>query len=142
MQPTETVWTILVGDYRGTIPVKFGQIHISGSREEVILSSPCINQCKIVTPLGRVNFDPRGKIWTTLVEDLLMMLYTKYESFGSCSYRKEDIWKLHLKPKFLPRDLLRKPIRTISTILLGDHPGIIPVKFGEIHINGSREKVI
>jgi len=30
MQPTETVWTSLVGDHRGIIPVKFGQIPISG----------------------------------------------------------------------------------------------------------------
>jgi len=30
MQPTETVWTTLIGDYSGIIPVKFGQIPISG----------------------------------------------------------------------------------------------------------------
>ena len=51
MQPTaETIWTTLVGDHPGIIPVKFGQIPISGSREDVVLSFPYINQCKIVTP--------------------------------------------------------------------------------------------
>ena len=35
-----------------------------------------------------------------------------------------------------------QPIKTISTILVGDHPGIIPIKFGEIRINSSREKVV
>jgi len=36
MQPIRTILTILVEDYRGTIPVEFGQIPISGSRKEVI----------------------------------------------------------------------------------------------------------
>ena len=65
MQPIKTIWTILVGDHPGTIPVEFGQIPISGWRYEVIWSFPNIIQCKIVT-----NFDPMGIIWTTLVEDL------------------------------------------------------------------------
>ena len=50
MQPTRTIWTILVEDHPGTIPVEFGQITISGSREDVVLSFPYIIQCKIVTP--------------------------------------------------------------------------------------------
>jgi len=36
MQPTETVWTTLIGDHQGIIPVKFGQIAISGSREDIV----------------------------------------------------------------------------------------------------------
>jgi len=32
MQPIRTMWTISVVDHLGTIPVKFGQIPISGSR--------------------------------------------------------------------------------------------------------------
>jgi len=94
------VWKTLIGDHPGIVPVKFGQIPISGSREEVIWSFPYIIQCKIVTPQGGVNFDPRGIIWTTLVEDLLMMLYTKYESSGPCSFRQEDFWKLHFENLF------------------------------------------
>jgi len=50
MQPTETIWTILVGDHPGTIPVEFSQITFSGSREDVVWSFPYIIQCKIVTP--------------------------------------------------------------------------------------------
>jgi len=50
MQPTGTIWTTLIGDHPGIIPVKFGQIPISGSREDVVWSFPYINQCKIVTP--------------------------------------------------------------------------------------------
>jgi len=49
-QPTGTVWTILIGDHQGIIPIKFGQNPISGSREDVIWSFPYIIQCKIVTP--------------------------------------------------------------------------------------------
>jgi len=50
MQPIKTIWTILVGDHQGTIPVEFGQITISGSREDVVWTFPYIIQCKIVTP--------------------------------------------------------------------------------------------
>jgi len=50
MQPTGTVWTNLIGDHPGIIPVEFGQITISGLREDVSWSFPYINQCKIVTP--------------------------------------------------------------------------------------------
>ena len=53
--------------------------------------------------------NPRGIIWTTLVEDLLMMLYIKYESNRSCSFRQEDFWKFHFKTYLLTRDLLMQP---------------------------------
>jgi len=42
--------------------------------------------------------NPRGIIWTTLVEDLLMMLYIKYESTGPCSFRQEVFESFILKP--------------------------------------------
>jgi len=86
MQPIRTIWTILVhvGEHIGTIPVEFGRIPISSSREEVICSFPYINQCKIVTPQGRVNFDPRNIIWTNSRGPLDDVIYTKYESSGPC----------------------------------------------------------
>jgi len=33
-----------------------------------------------------------------------------------------------------------KQIRTIWTIVVGDHPGTINVEFGQIPISGSRKK--
>ena len=54
-----TIWIIFVGDNPGTIPVQFGQIPISGSREEVVWTFPYIIQCKIVTP-RRGQFWPQG----------------------------------------------------------------------------------
>ena len=36
MQPMRTIWTILVGDHPGIIPAEFGQIPISGLKEEVV----------------------------------------------------------------------------------------------------------
>jgi len=50
MQLIRTIWTIVVGDHLVTIPVVFGQISISGLREDVIWTFPNIIQCKIVTP--------------------------------------------------------------------------------------------
>ena len=51
MQPIRTIKTILVGDHPGIIPVEFGQITISGSREDVVWTFPYTIQCKIVTTL-------------------------------------------------------------------------------------------
>jgi len=50
--------------------------------------------------------------------------------------------KFRFKTYLLPRDLLMQPNGTVWTTLIGDHPGIIPVKFGEIPISGSREDVV
>jgi len=50
MQAIRTIWTILVGDQPGTIPIQFGQIPISGKKEDVVQTLPYIIQCKIVTP--------------------------------------------------------------------------------------------
>jgi len=60
-----------VGRGPGIIPVEFGQISISGSREELVWGSsfPNIIQCKIVTP-------------------------------GHCTFRQEDFWKLHFENLF------------------------------------------
>jgi len=50
MQPIRTIWTILVGDHPGIIPVEFGQIPISSLKEEVVWRFPYVIQCKIVAP--------------------------------------------------------------------------------------------
>jgi len=50
MQPIWTIWNILVEDYPGTIPVEFGQMPISSSRQEVVWTFPYLIQCKIMTP--------------------------------------------------------------------------------------------
>jgi len=70
MQPIITIWIILEGDNPGIIPAEFGQIPISGSREEVVWNFPYIIQCKIVTPGAGSILTPGGIFWTTLVEDL------------------------------------------------------------------------
>jgi len=49
-------------------------------------------------PRGEVNFNPRGIIWTTLVEDPLDdAIYQT--SPGPCSFR-QDFWKLHFENLF------------------------------------------
>jgi len=58
MQPIRTIWTILVEDNSGTIPVEFGQIPISGSKKEIVWKFPYIIQCKIVTPEAGSIFTP------------------------------------------------------------------------------------
>ena len=73
-----------------------------------------------------------------MVEDLLMMLHIKYESSGPCCFR-QDFLKLHIKILFFdPMTYLFN----YWTILVGDHPGTIPVEFGQRPISGSREDVV
>ena len=144
MQPIRTIWTTLVGDHPGTIPVECGQIPISGSKEEVVWIFPYIIQCKIVTPQGGFNFDPRGIIWTTLGEDLYMMLYTKYKSSGPCSFR-QDFFFLKIaiwKPIFDPVTYLCNQSEPFDQFRWRNYQRTIPVEFGRIPISGSREEVV
>jgi hypothetical protein len=48
-----------------------------------------------MTPWGEANFDNRGKICITLVEDLQMTLFTKYQSSYPCTFRQEDFLGFH-----------------------------------------------
>jgi len=68
------------------------------------------------------------------------MLYTKYERSEPCSFGQEDIWKFHFENLFF--DLLMQPTGTVWTTLIGDHPGIIPVKFGQNQKSDFREDVV
>jgi len=72
-----------------------------------------------------------------------MMLYTKYESSESSSFRQEDFWKLYFENLFFdPPDLLKQPTGIVWTILVRDYPGIIHVKFGKNPMCGFREKIV
>jgi len=65
MQPITTIWTILEGDHPETIPVEFGQITISGSRDNVNWTFPYIIQCKIVNNFGRgTPRDHSCEVWS------------------------------------------------------------------------------
>ena len=45
-------------------------------------------------PRGGANIDPRGIIWTNLVEVQKKMLHTKYQSSAPSSFRVEEFWSL------------------------------------------------
>jgi len=47
-----------------------------------------------------------------------------------------------LKPIYWPRDRLMQPLGTVLKTLIRGHPGILPVRFGQIPISGSREDVV
>jgi len=72
-----------------------------------------------------------------------MMSYTKYKSSGPCSFRQEDVWKLHLKNLYIdPVTYLCNQSEPFEQFLVEGHTGTIPVEFGQITISGSREDVI
>ena len=49
---------------------------------------------------------------------------------------------MHFENRFLLRDLLMKLTGTVWTILVEDHPGIIPLKFGQNPMSGFRGEVV
>jgi len=70
-----------------------------------------------------------------------MMLYTKYESSGPCSFRQEDFLQLHFENLFFDPVtylLCMQPTGTIWTILVEEHLGTIHVKFGQNPMSGFR----
>ena len=70
-----------------------------------------------------------------------MMLYTKYECSAPCLQTRRFLKTAFGKPIFGPCDLLMQPSGTVWTTLIGDHPGIIPVKFGQNPMSGFRGDV-
>ena len=70
-----------------------------------------------------------------------MMLYTKYESSGPCSFRQEDFWKLHFENLFfdpVTYTVLMQPTETVWTTLVEERLGIIPVKFDQNPMSSFR----
>jgi len=65
-----------------------------------------------------------------------MMLYTTLKALGLVVSDKKIFESFILKTYLLTRDLFMQPNGTVRTTLIGDHQGIIPVKFGQIPISG------
>jgi len=106
MQPIKTIWTILVGDHPGTIPVQFGQIPISGSREEVVWTFPYIIQCKILTP-GADQFRPQGHNLNNFGRGPLDdAIYQIWKLLALYFQTRRFLKKCILKTYFWPRNLL------------------------------------
>ena len=47
---------------------------------------------QLKTPGEGASFDPRGIVWTNLVEVLKDILYTKYQSSRPSSFSEEEFW--------------------------------------------------
>jgi len=65
----EKYFSMITSDHPGIIPIKFGQIPISGLGEEAFKVFLILFNVKLL-PRGEVNIDPRSIIWTTLVKGL------------------------------------------------------------------------
>ena len=80
-------------------------------REEKIRNLSSLFQCSNMWPHGRTSPDPRGIVWTNLVEVHKEMLNTKYQGSRPSSFRGEELWNfrslfLCLDPSFDPRGIL------------------------------------
>jgi len=66
-----------------------------------------------------------------------MMLYTKYECFGTCGFGQEYFWKLRVEIYiFTPWPTYATNMHRLNNFG-GDHLGINTVEFGQIPISGS-----
>jgi len=66
---------------------------------------------------------------------MMLYRYIKYTGSVPCSLGEETsscIWETY----FLPCDLLMQLTGAAWTIVVGNYPGIIPIEFGRISING------
>ena len=63
-----------------------------GFREKEFLMFPHCKSMGANDPQGGAIFDPRGMVCRIYVKFYITMLHTKYRSFGSCGFRKEDFF--------------------------------------------------
>ena len=115
--PREILWTNLVEVHKETPHTKY-QISTPSCIEENNFKDGLL--CSYVPtcdPRGQASFDPRGIIWTNLVEVLKEMLYTKYHSSRPSSFRKKNFEIFFLcsyvptcdplgRPSFNPRGII------------------------------------
>ena len=66
----------------------------------------------------------------------------KMKALGLLVLDKQIFENCNLKTYVWPRDLLKKPTGMVWTTLVGDHPGIIPVKFGQNPMSCFRGEVV
>jgi len=99
MQPIRTIWTISVGDHRPTIPVEFGRIPMSVSREEVVWTFPYIIQCdaRTLNYIGEKEQRPitlklgSGGLWFLCSALVLNKIYTPLKFHVQICNRLWDI---------------------------------------------------
>ena len=76
----EVHYQMLLAKYQSSRPPSF--------RDEEFWSWSSLVLVPTCAPLGRASFDPRGIIWTNLVEVHKQMLHTKYQSSTPSSFRE------------------------------------------------------
>ena len=91
-----TIWIIFEGNHLGTIPVEFGQIPISGSRE-VIRSFPYIIHCKIVTPRAGSILTPGANFGRGPLDDAIFFFPFFFANI--CTYISINILKYNTSLK-------------------------------------------
>jgi len=75
---------------------------------------------------------------------MMLYMYFKYESSGPCSFRKEKIFENCIFENLIvdPMTYLCNQTELFEYFFVVDHPGIIPVEFGQSPISGSKKEVV
>ena len=72
---------------------KYQSSRPSSFREEELWNFRSLFLCSTNDPQGGASFDPRGILWTNLVEVHKEMPHTKYKISTPSSFREEKFWK-------------------------------------------------
>ena len=86
-----SIWPLRRRDYM-MLHNKYHGSRLCGFREEDFFCFPYIMLYKTCDTWGGTIFDPRGIIWTNLVEVCLVLLTTKYQGSQVCGFRQEDVF--------------------------------------------------
>ena len=89
--PRGIVWTNLVEVLKETLHTKYQGSRPSSFRVEELWNFPSLFLCWTCEPKGGASFDPRGILWTNLVEVHTEMPHSKYPISTQSSFREKKI---------------------------------------------------
>ena len=91
--PRGIVWTDLVEVHEETLNTKYQGSRPSSFRVEELWNFRSLFLCSTYDPRGRASFDPRGILWTNLVEVHKPMPHSKYQISRQSSFREKKNWR-------------------------------------------------
>ena len=91
--PRGIAWTHLIEVHKEMLHTKYQGSRPSSFRVEELWNFRSLFLCSTYDPQGGASFDPRGILWTNLVEVHKEMLHTKYQISTPSIFKEEKIWR-------------------------------------------------
>ena len=91
--PRDIIWTNLAEVHMEMLHTKYQGSRLSSLRVKELWNFRSLFLCSTCDPQGGASFDPRGILWTNLLEVHKDMPHTKYQISTQSSFREEKFWK-------------------------------------------------